>query len=75
MNWATCINTFIQVVKLESFTQASIQLTMPQSTVTKHIQWLEHEVGSKLLHRTTRKLQLTEQGEFLYHRSTPLMNE
>ena len=53
---------FYQVVRLGSFAEASRQLNMPISTVSRLVQQLEKDLNLRLLNRTTRSLQLTEHG-------------
>lgn len=56
------IKVFIKVVEAGSFAAASKGLNMPSTTVSRKLQSLEENLGVKLLHRSTRKLSLTEQG-------------
>ena len=64
------IPIFIQVVKNEGFSKAAIQLGLTKSKVSKSITQLENELGITLLHRTTRKISLTEAGERYYQQVT-----
>lgn len=57
---------FALVVRLKSFRAAAKQRGVANSVVSKHISRLESELGLQLLHRSTRKLNLTEAGERLY---------
>ncbi|VTP61190.1 HTH-type transcriptional regulator tdfR [Serratia rubidaea] len=59
------MRSFVRVVDSGSFVSAARLLNIPKSTVTRHIQALEHELGAKLLNRTSRTLNLTEQGQIL----------
>lgn len=67
MDKLEAVKTFIRVVDSGSFTRAAERLALPKSSVTRQIQALEAELGVKLLHRTSRRLQMTEQGEAYYH--------
>lgn len=59
---------FVRVVQLGSFSQASRQLGMPKSTVSRKVADLEIELGVPLLHRTTRSLRITDAGQsYLQH--------
>ena len=60
------IVVFAKVVEARSFTGASKLLNMPRSTVSRRVAQLEKHLGSRLIHRTTRKLQLTEIGAAYY---------
>lgn len=63
------IALFVQVVKAGSFAEAARRMGMPSNTASRRIQQLEQQVGMRLLHRSTRKLTLTDAGEALYRRS------
>jgi DNA-binding transcriptional LysR family regulator len=45
---------------------------MPANSVSRHIQQLEADVGSRLIHRSTRKLTLTAAGRTFKCRLAPL---
>lgn len=57
------IKTFIEVVEAESFSVAARKLGVSQPAVTLQVQNLEATVGSKLLDRRYKKVELTEAGE------------
>ncbi|MEO8643798.1 LysR family transcriptional regulator [Pseudomonas sp.] len=57
---------FVKVVELGSFTAAANTLHMPKATVSRKVQELEERLGAQLLHRTTRKLGLTEAGNIYF---------
>ena len=54
---------FVSVIEQGSFSKAAEKLGLTKSAVSKRITELESQLGVKLLHRTTRKLSLTEAGE------------
>lgn len=60
--------TFVAVVSANSFSLAADRCGISKALVTKHIQSLETALGVKLLHRTTRKLGLTQAGERFHER-------
>lgn len=60
---------FMKVVQLGSFSKAAQDLNMPNSTVSTKIASLEQRLGIQLLHRTTRKLNLTEMGQLFFEKS------
>lgn len=57
------IREFTLAAQLQSFTAAALQLGVTSSAVGKSVSRLERRLGIKLLHRTTRKLVLTHEGE------------
>ncbi len=57
---------FAEVVAAGSMTAAARQLAMSPSAVSQHLRQLEQSLGLALLHRSTRRLSLTEAGE-RYH--------
>src|SRR5829696_6316646 len=58
----TSMQVFVRVAALGSFSAAGRALDLSQTMVTKHVAALEDRLGVKLLHRSTRKLMLTEGG-------------
>jgi DNA-binding transcriptional LysR family regulator len=62
------IQSFVSVARAGSFTAAAKQRSMPKSTVSRQVSRLEERLGVQLLHRTTRKLALTEAGQGYYAR-------
>lgn len=57
------VRTFCIIIASGSFTQAAGRLRLQQSTVSLQIKRLEDSVGSTLLHRSGRSIQLTPSGE------------
>ena len=58
----TGMQVFVRVATLGSFSAAARALHLSQTMVTKHVAALEDRLGVKLLHRSTRRLVLTEGG-------------
>src|SRR5687767_6616736 len=58
----TGLQVFARVATLGSLSAAARALGMSQTMATKHMAALEDRLGTKLLHRTTRRLSLTESG-------------
>ena len=75
MHWFEALQAFVRVAEQKSFVRAANQLGLPTSKVTKLIQWLEHRLKVVLLVRTTRKVTLTEDGDYLYRRAELLLKE
>lgn len=66
---------FIRVVDTGSFSRASEVMDIPKSTVTRLIQTLESELRVKLLHRTTRRITVTPEGEAYYEGAQRLLSQ
>jgi len=60
------VSIFVKVVELKSITAASNLLELPKSTISRRLTDLENHLGVKLLHRTTRRMVLTEAGISYY---------
>jgi len=73
MNKLDLLKTFVRVAELSSFTLASDALGLPRSTVSEQIRALEQLLDTRLLQRTTRKVQATPDGQALYERSKDLL--
>jgi DNA-binding transcriptional LysR family regulator len=69
------IGLFVEVVNEKSFTRAAKHLEMPASTVSRRIAGLEKQIGTQLLHRTTRRVDLTDAGAAYYARCAHLVKE
>lgn len=67
------IRYFVQVAKLRSFSKAARVLNVAQSAISRHIQGLEAELGTPLLLRTTRGVELTDAGRTLVAMGEPLL--
>jgi len=59
---------FVTVVREGSFTAAGRKMGTPKSTLSRQVARLEERMGSRLLHRTTRRIGLTEVGEQYFQR-------
>lgn len=67
------MRVFMRVAELQSFTQAADSLNLPKATVSTSVQQLESLIGTRLLHRTTRRVRLTADGESYYLRCQDLL--
>ncbi|MGJ7527965.1 LysR family transcriptional regulator [Variovorax sp. GB1P17] len=59
----TLLRAFVAVKETGGFTRAAERLHLTQSAISHQIRKLEEQVGRPLLHRTTRRLTVTEDGE------------
>lgn len=62
------IAMFVQVVRHGSFAGAARRLGLPPNTVSRRIQQLEAQLGTRLMQRSTRKLTLTSAGQAFHER-------
>ena len=69
------LQTFVTVVQHGSFAAAARHLALAASAVTRQIAALEHELGVRLMQRTTRRLSLTAAGTAYYERVRTLLEE
>lgn len=66
---------FVEVVKAKGFRGAAEVIGMPNSTLSRRITMLEKAIGLRLLHRTTRKVELTEAGKVYFERCKRIVEE
>lgn len=60
------LESFVAAVNEGSFSNAADRLQLSQSMVTIHIRNLEKELGTRLLNRTTRSMELSQDGRTFY---------
>jgi DNA-binding transcriptional LysR family regulator len=73
MDRLTSLAAFVRVVDSGGFSAAGRRLNMSTTMVSNHVQALEERLGARLLHRTTRKVSLTEVGKAYYDRATQIL--
>src|ERR1700704_5868927 len=66
---------FITVAEMGSFTRAADSLGIQKGRASTAVRKLEEDVGVRLLHRTTRSVQLTEDGRVFHARARDLLAE
>lgn len=69
------LRSFAEVVDAGSFVAAADRLGLSKAAVSRHVAELESHLGVRLLHRTTRKLSLTEEGEVFHARARQLLSD
>lgn len=67
------LEIFVKVVELESFSGAARELMLSKSQVSKQISRLEDRLGARLMHRTTRRMSLTDVGRVFYQRCVHIL--
>jgi DNA-binding transcriptional LysR family regulator len=75
MDRLDAMNVFTRIVEARSFTQVANDLGLPRSTLTDAIKRLEDRLGVSLLHRTTRVVRPTLDGEDFYRRCLSILSE
>lgn len=74
MNKILQMEVFAEVVRAGSFVSAAEGLGMSKAAVSRHIGELESRLGVRLLHRTTRRLSLTEEGHVFQARCAEILD-
>jgi DNA-binding transcriptional LysR family regulator len=73
MDRAAEMTAFVRTVETGGFSAAARQLGLTPSALSKLVTRLEDRLGARLLQRTTRRLQLTAEGEAFYARALPIL--
>lgn len=68
------MRVFRRVAELGSFTRAADDLDITAATVSKHIAFLERDIGTRLINRTTRRMHLTDAGRAFLERTQALLD-
>ncbi len=69
------VNEFVAVVEAGSFVKAGETLGVSKAAVSRAVLDLEARVGARLMHRTTRRLSLTEDGRAYFERCRQALDE
>jgi DNA-binding transcriptional LysR family regulator len=73
MNRAAEMEVFVRMADLGGFTAAAREFRLTPSAVSKLISRLEMRLSTRLVNRSTRKLQLTPEGETFYNRAVQVL--
>lgn len=73
MDRVQAMQVFLRVVESKSFVRAAQTLGLPASSVTGIIKRLEKHLQTRLLHRSTRNLSLTPEGERYFYRCREIL--
>lgn len=68
------LEAFVAAVEYNSFSEAAKHLYLTQPTISAHINTLEKELNSKLIIRTTKKMELTARGHQFYECAVNILN-
>ena len=69
------MKAFLRVADLASFSRAADDLGVPRASLSTAVKDLEEILGSRLLQRTTRKVQMTQDGTVFYERCKDLISD
>lgn len=75
MQEARGFEEFVAIIEEGSVTGAAARLQLPRPTVSRRLAKLEERLGVRLLHRTTRRIAATPQGQVLYERARRLVED
>ena len=75
MNRLDAMTAFVRVAELQSFTAAATSLGLPKSSASAAVAQLEAHLKTQLLFRTTRRVQLTHDGQVYYERCRDLLSD
>jgi LysR family transcriptional regulator for bpeEF and oprC len=73
MDRLQAMRVFVRVAELGSFTRAATALGLSRARVSEAIAELEHALGSHLLHRTTRRVALSDAGRQYFERALQIL--
>ena len=75
MDKLTAMRTFVTVVRLGSFSAAAASMGAPKTRMSQRVRELEAALSTRLLHRTTRMISLTEDGRVYYEKCLHILDE
>lgn len=75
MDQLLALRVFVRIAESGGFSRAADSMNIPRPTVTKLVQDLEQHLGTKLLHRTTRRVSVTPEGSAYFERAKSLIGE
>ncbi|MEZ4459332.1 MAG: LysR family transcriptional regulator [bacterium] len=75
MEQLDAMKVFVRVAQLSSFTAAAESLRISKASASGAVQYLEDTVGAQLLHRTTRRVRLTQDGQVYFERCLDLLDD
>lgn len=72
---ASALRAFRLIARYGSFTRAAAEMEVTASALSQTLRQLETHIGVRLLHRTTRRVGLTEAGQAFLERISPALSE
>ncbi|MGN6152054.1 MAG: LysR family transcriptional regulator [Lysobacteraceae bacterium] len=73
MHALDAMQLFVRIAERGSFTRAADELGQPRSVASAAVRTLEAQLGTQLLHRTTRRVRMTDDGRQFYERCRDLL--
>jgi LysR family transcriptional regulator for bpeEF and oprC len=73
MDRLQAMRVFVRVAELGSFARAAVLLELSRARVSEAVAALERSLGARLLHRTTRRLSLTDDGRAYHERAVRIL--
>jgi DNA-binding transcriptional LysR family regulator len=67
------IEALVAVVESGTFSAAGERMGLAKSVISRRVSQLEQRLGSRLVHRTTRRLSLTDAGRHFYQRAVQIL--
>lgn len=74
MDIVSALASLVRVTEIGSFTAVARERDVSKAAIARQISFLEQHFGVRLLHRTTRKLSLTDDGEVLLRLARPVLD-
>ncbi|MGE1162728.1 selenium metabolism-associated LysR family transcriptional regulator [Peribacillus simplex] len=68
------LKVFVTVIEQKNFSKAGDILNLSQPGVSLHIKNLENELGTKLIYRSPKQVQITEPGKILYRHAKQMLD-
>lgn len=75
MDRLTALRVFRHVAELQSFAEAGRRLGLSPAAISKNIAELEMHLSCRLIHRTTRRMSLTEEGRLYYRQVAQVLDD
>jgi DNA-binding transcriptional LysR family regulator len=75
MDQFSAIKAFCSVVEAGGFSAAAAEMKVSHTVMSKQVRQLETVLGAQLLHRTTRRLSLTEAGRAYYEKARRILDD
>src|ERR1700733_9692941 len=75
MDTLLSMKVFRQIVESGSFVGAAERMSLSTAMTSKHVMHLEKHLGTRLLHRSSRSLSLTEAGKLFFERCKGILEE